>query len=449
MNERLNNRTEGSQAEPLSIEELEADVFAPPALPVGRTVFSGGVLSALGHRDFRLLWTGAFISNIGTWIHTAVLLWLVKLNYSNTWVGTVNMATYLPVIIFVLYAGSLADRLNRKKLIFVTQAVMMLGALALGVYTGFGRSSLFVIMLITVVMGSAFAFNFPAWQAMLPDLVPAEDLLNGIALNAAQFNLARFIGPAICGLILKFSGVSTAFYVNAASFLAVMLALSMMRTSTPGYRTPRGGTSGHIREGLALFKGNRWAVNILAVLGITSFFGLPYIVLMPSVARDVLGRNAGAYGWLLGLSGLGAVVGAPLVTYMSRFVRENWIIKLAVLGLGVFLVAFALSEVYWLSLLLAVGLGTTYIMIGSVIGTVLQSRVERGIRGRVMSFYVLVLLGGFPLGGQLMGYLSDVRSTRFALLLGGAACLLLAIVIIVLPGLTEDAVSNPAGDSVS
>lgn len=445
MDESYSKRTGDAQEEPHSIVEPEADAAAPPG---GRTIFSGGVLSALGHRDYRLLWTGAFVSNIGTWIHTAALLWFVKLRYSNTWVGTVNMATYLPVIFFVLFAGSLADRFNRKRLIFITQMVMMLGALALAVYTGFGLSSLYVIVIITIVMGTAFAFNFPAWQAILPDLVPGEDLLNGIALNAAQFNLARFVGPAICGLILKFSGVSTAFYVNAASFLAVMLAIYMMRTSTPGYPAFPGGTTRHIWEGVELLKQNRWAVNILAVLGITSFFGLPYIVLMPSVARDVLGRNAGAYGWLLGLSGLGAVIGAPLVTYLSRHIKENQIIKLAVLGLGVFLAAFSLAKVYWVSLVLAVGLGTTYIMIGSSVSTLLQSRVERSIRGRVMSFYVLMLLGAFPLGGQLLGYISDVRSTPFALFLGGAVCLFLAFILIIMPGLTEDAVSRPPEEAL-
>lgn len=406
----------------------------------------GGVLSAFRHRDYSLLWTGAFVSNIGTWIHTAALLWLIKLDYSNTWVGAVNMATYLPVVFFVLYAGSLADRVNRKKLIFITQAVMMLGALALAVYTGLGGSSLPVIMVTTVVMGSAFAFNFPAWQAMMPDLVPREDLMNGIALNAAQFNLARFIGPAVCGLILKYSGASTAFYVNAASFLAVIIVIPAMRTRTPGYPAPTGGTSSHILEGVKLLGRNRWAISVLAVLGLTSFFGLPYIVLMPSVALDVLGRNAGAYGWLLGLSGLGAVIGAPLVTYLGRHVRENQIIKYAVLGLGAFLTAFSFSRVYWVSLVLAVGLGTTYIMIGSAVSTVLQARFERSIRGRVMSFYVLMLLGGFPLGGQLMGWISDLRGTPFALLLGGSACLLLAFILIIVPGLTAEAVTRPAGE---
>jgi MFS family permease len=434
------------------LEEIEADVEAPTTTLIGRTIFKGGVLSALGTRDYRLFWSGALLSNVGTWIHTIALLWLVKiLTNSNTWVGAVNLATYLPVILFVQYAGSLADRVNRKKMIFISQTVMLLGALALAIYTSLGFASMGVLMTVTLVMGVAFAFNFPPWQAILPDLVAPEDLLNGIALTSAQFNLARFVGPALGAAILGFagvtradpSGVSIAFYVNSASFLTVLAAIALMKTKTPGYPPPPEGTRRHIMEGMRYVWDNRWAVNILTILGITAFFGLPYIVLMPSVARDVLHMQASAYGWLLGLSGLGAVIGAPLVTYLNRYVKERDIIKISTLGLGVFLIAFSLSRAYWLSLVLAVGLGVTFIMIGSSINTILQSRVERSIRGRVMSFYVLGLLGALPLGGFFLGVVSDIKSTPFALFLGGGVCVLLAIFLMLVPGFTRDAVSPP------
>lgn len=435
------------------LEDMEADAEAPTTTILRRMVTPGGLLAAFGNRDYRLIWSGAFLSNIGTWIHTTALLWLVKVTTnSNAWVGAVNLATYLPVIVFVQYAGSLADRANRKVIIFASQAVMLVGALALAVYTGLGLHSLGVMMVVTLVMGIAFSFTFPAWQAILPDLVTQSDLLNGIALNAAQFNLARFVGPAIGAAILfsasvtatNTSGVSIAFYVNAASFLAVLAAVSLLRTKTPGFPAPAEGTWKHIVEGASYVRRHRWAINVLAILGITAFFGLPYLVLLPSVARDVLHRQAGAYGALLGLSGLGAVIGAPLITFLNRTMKERDIIKISEIGLGVFLLAFSLSRAYWLSLLLSVGLGVNYIMIASSINTVLQSRIDRSIRGRVMSFYVLGILGALPLGGFFLGVVSDVRSTPFALFLGGAVCLALGIVLVLMPGLTREAVSPAA-----
>src|SRR5450759_3010385 len=204
---------------------FEADVAAPTTDLMRSSFFKGGVLSAFGYRDFSLLWSGAFLSNLGTLIHTTALLWYVnRLTNSNAWVGAVNFASFVPIILFVLYAGSLADRINRRKLILLTQAAMMIVALALGITTSLGWSSMWLIMSLTVFMGLAFAFSFPAWRAMIPDLVPPKDLLNGVALDAAGYNMARFVGPALGALIINLFvqgktlpglrvGVSWAFYI--------------------------------------------------------------------------------------------------------------------------------------------------------------------------------------------------------------------------------------------
>ena len=162
---------------------------------------------------------------------------------------------------------------------------------------------------------------------------------------------------------------------------------------------------------------------------------------MPAVAIDVLHAGRSGFGVLLAFSGLGAVIGAPLITYLSRYLKERELIKLATTALGLFLIGFSLSRVYWLSVMLSVGLGCSYLMLSSAINTVLQSRVSRDIRGRVMSFYILMLIGVFPFGGLAMGAIADVRSAPFALFLGGGACLLLATVLTAVPGITRDAVS--------
>ncbi len=433
--------------------EFEADVAAPTTELVDKSLFHGGVLSAFGYRDFRLLWSGAFLSNLGTLIHNTALLWYVsEITHSSAWVAAVNFANFVPIILFVLYAGSLADRIDRRKLILVTQAVMMLAALALAVATSAGWSSMSMIMSLTVLMGLAFVFTFPAWRAMVPDLVPPEELMNGVALDAAGYNMARFVGPALGALIINVfafgeparnlrSGVAAAFYINAASFLTVLVALLLIRFRPPAAALPTENVWFQMVEGLRYVKENSWARNLLTVLGISAFFGLSYVVLLPAVARDVLHKGPWAYGWLLGGLGLGAVIGAPLVTVLHRSVKEKDIIKFALLATSIWLLVLSVSRAYWLSILASVGIGLSFLMVAASMNTVLQSRVERNMRGRIMSFYILLFQGTAPIGGLLLGYVADVRSTPFALFVGAMVCLGLSAVIIVFPAILKDAVS--------
>ena len=424
------------------VEVLESDVTAPTPALVRGTVFHGGTLSAFGHRDFRLLWSGAFLSNVGTWIHTTALLWYVKdLTNSNAWVGTVNLASFLPILLFVLYAGSLADRVDRRRLIIATQVVMMLAALGLAIATSLGQHSLALIMALTIGMGVAFVFNFPAWRAMVPDLVPPKDLLNGIALDAAQFNMARFVGPAIGAIIIHFWSVSGAFYINAASFLAVIAALLMIRARPVVSTVHATSTRAHVREGFAYLRANSWAVKLLLVLMVEAVFGISTIVLLPSVSRDVLHGGSLLYGFLVGAIGLGAVLGAPLVTWLNERFKERDLIKVSLSAFSVVLMVMAISKSEALSLLMAFFIGVTFLMASASINTVLQSRVERNMRGRIMSFYILVFQGTSPLGGLLLGYISDKTSTPIAIGIGAAACMLLAVILIAVPSVLEDAVS--------
>ncbi len=422
--------------------EFEADVTAPRTELMERSLFRGGVLSAFGYRDFRLLWSGAFISNVGTLIHNTVLLWYVKeLTGSNAWVGAVNLANFLPILVFVLYAGSLADRLDRRKLIIWTQAVMMAAALFLGIATSLGWNTMPVIMIDTVVIGIAFVFTFPAWRALVPDLVPPGEILNAVALDAAGYNMARFIGPALGALVLNLWNAAGAFYINAISFMTVIAALLFIRfRPEKAARAPKNDWL-RTKEGISYVRRNRWAANLLTVLGIASFFGLSFVVLLPGIARDVLHKGSWAFGLLLGGIGLGAVIGAPLVTLLNRRMEESRIIRYAMLGTSLMIILLAVSETYWLSILAAVGVGITFLMVAASINTVLQSRVERDMRGRIMSFYILLFQGTAPVGGLLMGYLSDITSTSTALLIGGCVCLALAVAIITFPSILRDAVS--------
>jgi len=421
-------------------QELEADVIAPPMDIVKRTLFHGGVLSAFRNRDYTLLLSGAFVSNIGTWIHNTVLLWYVKDTYgSNASVAAVNLANFLPVLLFVIIAGSLADNLNRKKIIIMTQAVMMLAALALAICTQAGVASLPVILVITAVMGVAFTFTFPATRSIIPDLVPRADMQNAIALDAAQFNMTRCIGPAIAALIFSAWGVQAAFYINAASFMAVILALLAVRTRTPGLPPPPGGRARHVREGMRYAWGHKWSRNLLIVLGIFSFSGTSFIVLLPGITKDVLHKGNVGYGFLLGFVGMGAVIGGPLVTLLGRYIKEREIIKYSTLGYGLLMLLVSFCRTYWVCVLLALGLGITVLMMSATVNTVLQSRVEREMRGRIMSFYIMVFQGVLPVGGLAMGFLSDRTSLPFTVFIGGITCACLGAVIILVPSILREA----------
>ncbi|MBN1288450.1 MAG: MFS transporter [Actinobacteria bacterium] len=405
----------------------------------GKTVFKGSVMSALGIRDFSLMWSGALLSNIGTWIQTTVLLWYVKeLTGTNAWVGAVNLASYLPVLLFVMIAGSLADRLNRKKLVLITQTVMMMGAIALAALTAFDAAGLPAIMIIVAVMGTAFAFSHPAWQAMVPDIIGQKDLLNAIALNSAQFNLARFIGPAIGAIVLAGWNAAGGFLVNAVSFVFVIIAILMVKTKTPPIHT-KSRTHQHILEAVRYAWKNSWARNLLLITAFISFFGLAYIVLSPTMAQDVLDKGSSGYGLILMSSGLGAFLAAPLVTFINRHIGKITIIKYSAALSGSCLIGFAVSRIFWLSLVFCFFMGLGYLMAMASINTILQLRTGREMMGRIMSFYILMLIGIFPIGGQVMGIVADLKSAPFAIFICGSAIVVLCLGLFIFPSVTREA----------
>lgn len=406
-----------------------------------KSLFHGGVLSALGERDYAVIWSGALISNVGTWVQTAVLLWFVKnVLKSNAWVGAVNMANFLPVLFLSPIAGALADRHNRRKLIAAGQVVMMLGAFALGLAAASDVDSKAVIIITVSVIGVAFAMNFPAWQSFLPDLVSRKDLLNAIALSSAQWNLARFIGPFIGAAVLVYFSPATAFYGNAVSFLFVIVALMFVRPSRGAVEKPEESLSRHLMEGFRYVRGRRWMVNLLLALTVISVFGFSYLVLIPGLVKDVLHRGGGSYGVVLGMKGLGAAIGAPTLTWLNRFVKERNTVKAGTIALGVLLLAFALCRTFWLTCLISFGLGFFFLLIGSVTNSVLQGNSERRMRGRVVSFYIMIYLGASAPGGQLLAWVADVTSTPASLIISGILCVLTGLILAAFPGLTAGAV---------
>ncbi len=250
------------------------------------------------------------ISNVGTWLQSAALLWYVKeTTGSNAWVSAVNLANFIPVFLFILPAGYMADTRDRKTIVLAGFGVMGLASLALGITSSLEVARLPVIMSLVFITGTAYTFCLPAGNTLLPDLVSKDEMLNALALSSAQYNVGRVVGPALGGLVVSALSVAAAFYLNAASFLIVVVAVLMVHTSFPPRETASPGMYAHIREGFAYVLARGWMVAVLLTLGLVTFFGYACTVLYPAIARDMLGKGASAYGIILSLTGVGAVAG--------------------------------------------------------------------------------------------------------------------------------------------
>ncbi|MCX5976420.1 MAG: MFS transporter [Coprothermobacterota bacterium] len=404
-----------------------------------------GVLSALGYRDYRHFWTGALVSDIGTLIQTTALMWFVKTNTaSNAWVGAVSLASVIPVLLFVELAGYLADKVDLKRLLLGTQFFMMATALILAIGASLGWTSMGFFLTIVILQNIAFTFGFPAWELLLPDLVPKDHMLNALALGSAEWNLGKVVGPALGALILTTWSAAGAFYVNAASFLFVIgvIMATTVKTSTMPIPPARKVYQSLVKRGRYVLH-TRWMVYLLATLGIASFFGFSYTVLFPAFAQEVLGGGAGAYSFLLVFTGLGAILGAPLVTVLKRKFKGRDIIKGSLLCFGAILLCFSFSGTYWLSAVLAAGMGCALLIFGSIVNTVLQVRVEEEMRGSIVSYYIMMSITFSGFGALFLGSLADTfQSPRIPLQLGSLVCLVLAAVVILIPSILKEAVTS-------
>ncbi len=420
--------------------ELESDTVGPTTAVIKQGLQARDFISSLYHRDYRYFWFGALFSNIGTWLQIVALGWLVlKLTNSAFYLGLVSFATLAPVFFFAIPAGLAADMYDRRRLIIATQAIMMFFALLLGVLTSLEVIAVFSIVVIVLTSGIALAFNFPAWQAIVPDLVPKDDLLNGIALNSAQFNAARLVGPAFAGLILAAWGVASCFYANGWSFLTVIIALSLIQPK-PNPQVKKGANETIWQYSLS---GVRYAKNhvqvavLLLSVGLVSVLGTPYTTLMPIYAQDILKVGPQGYGFLLATSGLGAVVGGFLVGPLSRLANKQVLIKSGVLMLSISLLIFAFSKSFVLSLIALAVIGGALLAAVSTINTSLQLTVPNEIRGRIMSLYVLMFLGMMPFGSLIFGSLAEALTSPLSITIGAVGCMLWGLILVGYPSLLE------------
>ncbi|MBK9093740.1 MAG: MFS transporter [Anaerolineae bacterium] len=381
------------------------------------------LFSALHNREFRRYWAAQMLSQSGAWMQTTAQSWLVyRLTGSALALGATWFLPLLPVIPLTLLGGALADRMPRRRLIILTQSGLLLQALLLTMLTALGLIQVWHIMVLEFFLGALGALDVPARQSLLLEMVGPADLPNAVGLNAAAFNAARVIGPALAGILIARVGEAGCFGINAASFSIVIVTLIFLRLPFPATLDRRGSLGGSVLAGVTYLRGQPNLLRMIGILSLCSLVFAPYVV-VPVFARDVLHVDATGLGLLMAAVGVGAVVGGLLAAGYQGTRRLAWLIGASlVFGLGQ--IAFALSSAFALSaLLLAVG-GAAFVVSQSLTNSLLQLHTPGELRGRVLSFYALLSIGSGRLGGLLIGAGASVWSAPLALAVGAALCLL-------------------------
>ncbi|OLN31114.1 putative transporter [Desulfovibrio sp. DV] len=381
------------------------------------------LLRSFRHRNFRLFFAGQFISLTGTWMQSVAVSWLVyRLTGSSMALGLVGFASHIPVFLFGLFGGCLADRGNKRAILIAAQAAAMLQALALAALTLSGTANVWLVVSLATFLGLVNAVDMPTRQAFVVDMVGREDLHNAIALNSSMFNSARVVGPALAGVLVAAIGEGWCFLVNGLSYLAVIAALAAMRLPPSQPSCGSGSVSGHVRQGLAYAWGDRSVRSILGSLIITSLFASSYMVLLPVVVNTVLGHGAQALGFLMAATGVGSVAAALLLALRQKSRGlSRWRI-VSGLGVGLVMVAFAFSQTFWLSVCLSMIMGFCLIFFFAASNTMLQLRSPDAMRGRIMSLYSVTLVGMAPFGSLLAGAAASLLDAPTTIALAGGLC---------------------------
>ncbi len=358
---------------------------------------------ALGNRNFRLFLSGQFISQCGTWMQSVARGWLVlQLSNSAFAVGLVTTLGSLPILLFTLYGGVVADRVNKHRLVVILQSLMMIEALLLGLLTEFDRITVHWVMGLAAFYGLLAAFEVPTRQAMISEIVGRDDLMNAIALNSSAFNVARVVGPALAGVLISAVGIAACFYANAASYLAVVTGLLMMRLG-PRAEPTLTRTLDAMGEGFGYVFGNRWPRALVTIIATFAVFGFSFMVMMPVFARDVLHLGASGYGAIISAVGVGAAAAAIFMAALGSRVERGQLVLASSVLFGLLLTASAFARGFWSAAVLFTVTGGLMALNSIAANTTLQLEAPDWLRGRVMGFYSFVVLGMAPLGSLQAG----------------------------------------------
>lgn len=410
--------------------QVQTEIVPPPVRS------RSGMFRALSHRNYRRFWVGAFLSNVGTWMQAVAQGWLVlQLTNSAFWLGLDAFMATVPGFFLTLAGGVFADLVDRRRLLLYTQIVAGLAAFGLAILVATKSVNVWMILGFSFITGCCMALAGPSYQAMTFDLVGREDLANAVALNSSQFQLSRVVGPVFAGLGFKFFGLAGCFFANGVSFIAVVIALNMVR-----FEKSRTNHSTHaVKDRHALWRdliaGFRYVRNrprvfsLLSISAVTSLFGAPYLTLVPIFARDIFKLGETGLAWMMGIAGAGAFFAALLLAYLGDFQRKGWSVLGGAFSFGVCLIGFALSTNLAISLVFLFGVGFSIVTSVAVANTLLQKLVTDQMRGRVMSMFILSFIGSMPIGNLVAGVVSHRLGAPIALSAGGVAIIVYVTIV--------------------
>jgi len=409
------------------MEQRDTSPSEPSGTAPARSRFRDTVRS-LRHRNFQLFFSGQLISLIGTWMDNVAEAWLVyRLTGSSLLLGTVSFAGQIPVLLMSPVAGLVADRFNRRKVVITTQCSSMILAFILAGLTLSKRVTVWEVIVLAGLMGVVNAFDIPARQSFLVEMVGREDLMNAIALNSSMFNAARIIGPSIAGILVASVGEGWCFFANAVSYIAVIAGLFAMRI--PPRVAPREHASPfeHIAEGFRFVRQTAPIRTLLLLIGLVSLVAMPYAVLMPVFAARILHGNARTLGILMGSAGVGALGGALMLAARRGVTGLGKLVAIACGAFGVSLILFSFSRWWIVSALLLIPVGFSVMTQMGSTNTLIQAMVPDRLRGRTMAVYSMMFMGMAPFGALLSGALADRIGAPRTVALGGVLAIAGAI----------------------
>lgn len=355
--------------------------------------------------------------------------WLVyQLTGSVALLGLVGFAGQFPVFVLSTFGGTIADKYDRQKILVVTQAASMILTLTTGVLVLTDQIKVSHIFIVAVLSGIVNSFDIPTRQSFVVDMVGKEDLLNAIALNSSMFNGARIIGPAIAGVVVSLVGTGWCFVGDGISYIAVIIGILLMRIEKKAVVQTAGSTFEKIKEGFVFVRQTQPIRSLLLLLGLVSLMGMPYAVLMPIFADQILNGGVRGLGILMGASGIGALVAALYLASRKSLKGLGFLVAASSGIFGVFLILFSLSNIFWLSAVLLVPVGFSMMLQMAASNTLVQAMVRDELRGRVMAVYSMMFMGMAPIGALLAGSLADRLGAPLTVALGGAVCIVGSIV---------------------
>ncbi len=398
-------------------------------------------LRALRHRNYRIYFFGMLVSFTGTWMQSVAQSWLIYRLTGSAWLlGLIGFTGQVPVFLLAPVGGVMADRHSRHQIIIITQTLAMLQAFALAALTLSHRVTVESVFALALLLGVVNAFDLPTRQSFMIELVGKEDLMNAIALNSSMIQGSRIVGPAIAGLIVAWLGEGLCFLINAISYIAVIIGLFMIRVGKAHTDQPNGSVLSNLREGFDFVRTARPIRALLLLVASVSIFGLPYIVLMPIFASDVLHGGPRALGILMAGAGTGAMMGALTLAARRQVHGLGRLVAASVATLGVMLILFSLSRNLILSTLLVIPVGFTLLLQMSASNTLVQTMIPDRMRGRMMSFFSMSLMGMAPFGSLLAGAVASRIGAPYTVAAGGAFCFAAALLFwLRLPHLIREA----------